>query len=761
MQSSSAARQLFRAVATDAVCWIRGVRPRLNAVARLLKIMFSAALLACLVLSSALLWALYSMPPDMQGGTERPSLLLEAADGLPLGRVGPLMDTVDRRAFPQILIDAVLSIEDRRFYSHWGIDPWGILRAAYANWDAEAIVQGGSTITQQLAKLQIVGNERSLHRKIREALTALWLEVRLGKEEVLTRYLNSVYLGSGAYGMAAAARMYFDKEMSQLTLPEAALLAGLIQAPSKYDPIRNLGPAQQRAAVVVDAMLEGGLITAEAAAKTKAEPARLKLSPKTALAGSWYADWIAKHELPKIAGTVKRAMRVRTTIQPRLQQLAQRTIEQTLTRRAKAHGATQAALVAMRADGAVVAMVGGRDYNESQFNRAVDAQRQPGSAFKLFVYYAALRHGYSPGDIIDASPIEIGRWQPDNYGGQQYGHMTLSQAFASSVNSAAIRLALTVGLDKVVAAARELGLDAPLTKVPSMALGTSEVNLLDLTGAFASVRAGHPKLEPWGITAFGADGTGLRLLGAPSTPMRELPHRHDMTELLRAVVERGTGRAAAVSSDAVAGKTGTSQDYRDAWFVGFSQTLVVGVWVGNDDRTPMKRVTGGSLPAEIWRGFVNSATPLLDQTAPRLDLSGTPASAGAPPVPNAQAQCDHTACAAAYRSFRPSDCTYQSYAGARKLCRKGSSREWQMVEPQADGEDGASRVGRRALLQGRAPEQLEHLEEAGSASEQLHTLRRGSGSTLRRAATMPSPNASRPYTDSSWSQASGSSLDSP
>ena len=283
--------------------------------------------------------------------------------------------------------------------------------------------------------------------------------------------LDAVYLGAGAYGMSAATRLYFDKSLADLTLPEAALLVGLIQAPSRYDPIRNLIAAHRRAALVIDAMLETGAIDATAAEKARARPATLKLSSRTARAGGWYTDWIAKHELPKISGSVQRVMRVRTTLQPDLQQLAERVVNEALMRTGEARGASQAALVAMRPDGSVVAMVGGRDYSESQFNRAVDARRQPGSAFKLFVYYAALQNGYSPDDTIDASPVEVGKWRPENYGGQEYGYMTLSQAFAHSVNSAAIRLGMTVGLDKVVAAARELGLVAPLAKVPSMGPG--------------------------------------------------------------------------------------------------------------------------------------------------------------------------------------------------------------------------------------------------------------------------------------------------
>jgi 1A family penicillin-binding protein len=626
----------------------------------LIKLTLLGTLLVSLAAVCALLWSLSHVPLEARPGVGGPSVLVEAANGQPLGRVGPLTDSVARAEFPEILVKAVLSIEDRRFFSHWGIDPWGIIRAAFANWTAGTIVEGGSTITQQLVKLQFTGGERNLNRKIREAFMAAWLDFRLGKDEILSRYLNNVYLGAGAYGMAAAARLYFDKRLAELKLSEAAMLAGLIQAPSRFDPTRNLEAARLRSEIVLDAMQATGAIDANAAAAAKANPAALKLSAQTARAGSWYADWIAKHELPKIAGTVKRTMRVRTTLEPEVQRLAEQVVSNALSGPGTARDASEAALVAIRPDGAVIAMVGGRNYNESQFNRAADAQRQPGSTFKLFVYYAALLNGLSPDSTVDASPITIGKWSPDNYGDQQYGQLTLSQAFAQSVNSAAVRLAMTVGLSKVADAARELGLDAPLSEVPSMALGANEVTLLDLTGAFASVRAGRAKLEPWGIAAFGPDTGALRSLGAPASSARELPQREPLLRLLREVVDRGTGRAAAIDGRNVAGKTGTSQDYRDAWFVGFTDDLVVGVWVGNDDSSPMKGVTGGSLPALIWRRFVSAATPLLGHSKQPVAAQSA--------EPDTLPACDQNACAVRYNSFRSSDCTYQPYAGPRRLC---------------------------------------------------------------------------------------------
>ncbi|MBN9265508.1 MAG: BA14K family protein, partial [Hyphomicrobium sp.] len=488
----------------------------------------------------------------------------------------------------------------------------------------------------------------------------------------------------GAYGMAAAARNYFNKDLQALTLSEAAMLAGLIQAPSRFNPMTNPEAAQQRAAVVLDAMVDAKAIGPAQAAAAKATPAIVRSSPRTVPAETWFADWIAQHEFAKVAGTTSRPMRVRTTLDRRVQAVAERVVNNALDRSGASLGVSQAALVALRPNGAVVAMVGGRDYKDSQFNRAVDARRQPGSAFKLFVFYAALRNGYSINDVIDASPIEIKSWRPENYGGQRYGRLSLEDAFAYSVNTAAIRLALDVGLDNVVAAARELGLTAPLAEVPSMALGTNEVSLLDLTGAFASIRAGRARLEPWGIAAFGPEGSGLRQLSPPVGITQELTHQQEMNELLERVVTSGTGRGAALSDGSAAGKTGTSQDYRDAWFIGYSRDLVVGVWVGNDDRTPMHRVTGGSLPATIWRDFMTAATPILGQPDDAVaDAVAAPSDGPATPA------CDVKACSTAYSSFRSSDCTYQPYSGPRRLC------EWRF-----DPSSSIPRIARAAAASG-------------------------------------------------------------
>jgi penicillin-binding protein 1A len=645
-----------------------------------------------LALSGSVLWALHDLRLERPANeSSRPALLLEASNGEGVGRVGPLkLAKVDSKDFPEHLIKAVLSIEDRRFYSHLGIDLAGIARAARRNMASGGIVEGGSTITQQVVRMRFLDNERSFTRKVREALTALWLERQLSKEEILTDYLNNIYLGAGAHGIPAAAHLYFSKRISELTLSESAMLAGLIKAPSQFNPLRDLQMARARAAIVLDAMVANGAIDEKAAATAKRQEATLKLAPEFSQAASWFADWVGR-EAAHVTGSFTRSIRARTTLDLRLQQLAEKVVNDVLARQGARAGVSQAALVALRPDGAVLAMVGGRDYRNNQFNRAIEANRHPGSAFKLFVYLAALRKGYSPNDVIDAGPLNIKGWQPENFGGRQYGRVTLAEAFARSINTAAVRLAMDVGLNDVVSAARDLGIHARLSPVPSLALGAAEVSLLDLTGAFASVRAGR-RVEPWGIAAFGPDDDTrlLRSMGPPIIGSGQSLQRYQqpMTDLLRLVVERGTGRAAALDGFA-AGKTGTSQNHRDAWFIGFNEKLVVGVWLGNDDGTPMKGVVGGALPASIWKRFMTEATPLVSRDSPHVaDVPGQTASQAFAMDQASAAQeqallkeaqtnpqtslCDPQACAGAYRSFRASDCTYQSYGGERKVCQMGA-----------------------------------------------------------------------------------------
>ncbi|MDF0657893.1 MULTISPECIES: PBP1A family penicillin-binding protein [Rhizobium] len=612
-----------------------------------------------------LVWALKDVPwSEIRDGTLKPIVVLETADGAPLVRQGPYQGPYARYdQFPPHLIDAVLSIEDRRFVDHFGIDPRGIARAFWRNLEAGSVVEGGSTITQQLIKLQYLDSDRTIKRKIQEVVIAFWLEWKLGKAEILTRYLNGVYLGAGATGMPAAARIYFNKDIGALNLPESAMLAGLLRAPSQWNPIDNFEGARQRTMVVLDAMAANGKITAPEAAEAKTSFASLHPTTPTPRSGSWFADWISP-QASEIAGASPGSTTVRTTLVPTLQQIAERVVKRALDGEGKTVGASQAALVAMTPDGAVVAMVGGRDYKASQFNRAVTAMRQPGSTFKLFVYYAALKAGLTLSDQVLDAPIDINGWSPENSGGDYRGWVTLAEAFARSLNAASVTLAQEVGLDNVIAAARELGIDAPLANTPSLALGTSEVNLLNLTSAYASVQLGRAPVKPWGIIDFQAAGQSKTFrVGSQSKPNVDLaPYQSDLLGLLQLVVERGTGRGADPGTFA-AGKTGTSQNNRDAWFVGFTEALVVGVWVGNDDDAPMKGVTGGALPAHIWRDFMREATsePTLDgvrSTEAAVDGQGAPQS------------CNITACSRSYRSFRPSDCTYQPYSGSRRLCEK-------------------------------------------------------------------------------------------
>jgi 1A family penicillin-binding protein len=695
---------------------------RVALIARRLLIVLALVVVGATVAGGGtLIWALHDVPllaapPELKSFP----IVLEAADGKAFARKGAIrVPDAERKDYPAVLVNAVTSIEDRRFYHHWGIDLAAIFRAAGRDLSAGEIVQGGSTITQQLVKLLLHDDERSFGRKLREAVIALWLERQLSKDEILTRYLNSVYLGGGAVGMPTAARMLFGKKPAELTLPEAAMLAGLIKAPSQLSPLKSLNPAQARAALVLDAMVDAGAIDKATAEDAKLHPATLKLDEDPSATGSWFGDWVFD-QATALAGSRSGPMRLRTTLDPRLQALAEATIKDALAGPAKATGVSQAALVAMRPDGAVVAMVGGGDYGQSVFNRAVQAKRQPGSAFKLFVYLAALRHGFTIHDLVDDTPLDIDGWQPQNFDGRFHGRVTLADAFAHSLNVASARLAMEVGIDQVIAAAHDLGIATPLGKNPSLALGTSEVSLLDLTAAYAAVSAGSMPVKPWGIAAYGGeDQARLVRVGQANPPKRTLePYRQSLLTLLQLVISNGTGKAAQLPGFA-AGKTGTSQNHRDAWFIGFNESLVVGVWVGNDDNTPMDAVTGGSLPAAMWKDFLTrasasvvagaapavTAAPSLAAAPPAAPAASAspgaaPAVASGAPAPAAPAasldrtkegsagpapsgdfspvapaapsgDCDVDACARSYHSFRAADCTYQPLdRGPRRVCDK-------------------------------------------------------------------------------------------
>lgn len=646
---------------------------------------FAALLIAIFLASGAASawWFLATVPLSLRELTSRRVIELRSADGHDLFRRGQLqLSPVAAHDMPPDVVNAVLSIEDRHFYEHGSVDFPSMLRAFMQNTEAGKVVAGGSTITQQLIKITFLSPERTYRRKIQEATMSLWLEHRLSKDEILTAYLNNVYLGSGAVGFPAAAKIYFGKKVADLSLPEAAMLAGVINAPGNDDPFHNLDAAHKRAGIVLDKMVDNGKITAETAMMAKLHPAIAAQTEMSPPATGWFADWVydkAAAVAPAYGGPVS----LRTTLDPRLQQLAATVVNTTLAKYGSEKNASQAALIAMRPDGAVLAMVGGRSYADSQFNRAVQAQRQPGSSFKLFDYYAAFRHGLGPQDKILDAPVDLHGWRPVNYGHRNHGEVTLANAFANSLNDAAVRLAQQVGVRQVIAAARDLGLHARLQNNPSLALGTSEVTLLDLTSAYAAVRAGKAPVTPYGIssikTAHDSDYVTVDRSGEAQHSLGQ--YQAQLIGLLRGVVEHGTGRAAALDRFA-AGKTGTAQDYKDAWFVGFDDFLVVGVWVGNDDHSPMKGITGGTLPARIWKDFMQEAnvpsiaiaTP--DAAATTVGQSQAPShesfNASAPtgsPLEAQGGQCNVSTCERFYSSFRGSDCTYQPYSGGpRQHC---------------------------------------------------------------------------------------------
>lgn len=531
---------------------------------------------------------------------EPPSVTLLASNGTPIARQGAAIGApVDAATLPAHVTNAFIAIEDRRFNSHWGIDPWGITRAMFHNMAAGGLREGGSTITQQLAKNAFLDSDRTAGRKIREAMIALWLEAWLTKDQILSRYLSNVYFGDNAYGLSAAAKHYFSTTPEKLTIGQAAMLAGLVKAPSRLSPTGNLSGARARQKLVIAAMVRGGFLDAAEAADVG--PARLRTDKLKQLPdGSYFADWVLPAARDQ-AGAISTEARVTTTLDARLQKLAERVVRQAGLNKA------QVALVAMRPDGRIVAMVGGKSYADSPFNRATQARRQPGSAFKLFVYLAALRSGMTPDSMVDDSPITIGTWSPKNNDGRYRGMITLRDAFARSSNVAAARLTQKVGVRAVIKAARDLGLSTDLPNEATIALGTANVSLIELTAAYAAIAADAYPVRPRGLDT-PTEKSWLAAIGDRSNRLGDRI-RGDMMDLLSASIATGTGRQAALSADAY-GKTGTSQDNRDALFLGFAEDLVVGVWVGNDDNSPNPGLSGGGIPARIWRDFMQAGLGL-------------------------------------------------------------------------------------------------------------------------------------------------------
>jgi len=570
-------------------------------------------------------WYAYDLPDidNLDLPARKASITITDADGREMSTYGDIYGDPLRLAdVPPYLVQAIVATEDRRFFDHFGFDPVAVARAAVTNVRAGRVRQGGSTLTQQLAKNIFLKPDRTLRRKVQELLLAFWLEANFTKEQIFTLYINRVYLGSGTYGVDAAARRYFAKSARQVSLHEAAVLAGLLKAPSRYSPVRSRKAAEDRAKIVLGTMVAAGFLDEKTAMRTAARRLRPVAGTKRSDAARYFTDWA----LERVTGFVGRAGKdliVRTTMDARLQRLAEKRLRAALAKDGKARRISQAALVSMSPDGSVRALVGGRDYGASQFNRAFQALRQPGSAFKLFVYLAAMENGLTPDDQFVDGPLRIGKWRPRNYGGNYLGSVTLREAMARSVNTVAVQVSERVGRGKVIDSARRLGITSPLKSHPSLALGASEVSLVELTAAYGVIANGGVAVWPHGISEIRERGGRVlyrRTDGAAAQVVDPDAVRRT-NELLRAVVAWGSGKAANLVRP-VAGKTGTSQGFRDAWFVGYTNELVTGVWMGNDDSSPMKKVTGGSQPARLWRDFM---IPALNGVAAKPQVRPTAA----------------------------------------------------------------------------------------------------------------------------------------
>jgi penicillin-binding protein 1A len=544
---------------------------------------------------------------------------LDAA-GETVGHRGALVgERLKLEEMPAYLPAAFISVEDRRFYSHNGIDIRGLMRAMWENFHAHHVVAGGSTITQQTAKIIFTSQERTMSRKLAELVDAATLEKSLTKKEILELYLNRLYLGSGAYGVDGAAHVYFGKSARNLTLPEAAMLATLTTAPSVFSPRRDLGSAQTRATRVLNAMVETGAITQAQADDAKAHPATIS-DPAIIDSRNFFLDTAADEaiKLASVNGQPPASdLIVHTTLEPKLQDAARHALVRTLNAKGAKSHASQGAIVMMKPDGAVSALVGGRDYDASSFNRATQARRQPGSSFKPFVYLAALENGITPWDVRTDGPIDINGWSPTNYGGRSYGTITLADALAHSVNTITAALGQEVGISTVVEAARRCGITSPLEQNPALALGTAVVTPIEMTTAYAVFANGGYKVYPYYVTEVDDHGGHALYQRKAPTPERVIASHvdRDLTEMLYGVVTGGTGRSAAVAGHETAGKTGTTQDSRDAWFIGFTADYVTAVWVGNDDNSPTRGVTGGTIPASIWHDVMTYAEKGLPSTA--------------------------------------------------------------------------------------------------------------------------------------------------
>lgn len=602
-------------------------------VARAAHFVLVAGLWCFIGVAALVAWYATELPSliERPGFERKPAITVEDIDGDTIARYGELKgNNVDVSDLPPHLVYAVLAIEDRRFYQHVGVDPVGLARAMVRNILEGHVVQGGSTITQQLAKNLFLSRERTMKRKIQEAMLAIWLEAKLSKDEILSAYLNRVYLGSGTYGVEAASQTYFHKSARDVSLREAATLAGLLKAPSRYSPLSNPRLSRERANTVLAAMKDAGYINDKTDISDKDLPPLPVEKSSNGDNVRYYTDWVTG-DLDRLIGTPDEDIIIETTLVPAIQKAAEESLRKILDAEGKDKNVSQGAVVVLARDGAVLAMVGGRDYGASQFNRAAQAYRQPGSSFKPIVYLTALEHGYTPNTIVVDGPITTGKYRPTNFKNDYYGEVPLNVALAYSLNTISYQLAKDIGIGYVIGTAKRLGIEAPLSRDLSLSLGSSGIPMIQMATAYANIANDGYAVKPYAIRRI-TDKNGVLIYERPHKPLQsgrsmfDPRIMQDLKGMMRGVVEFGTGQGAKIGVPA-AGKTGTSQDFRDAWFSGFTNDYIATVWVGNDDNSSMKRVTGGSMPIRIWRdtmiAAVNSGKG-RSFSAPSLSSSSEP-----------------------------------------------------------------------------------------------------------------------------------------
>ncbi|MGF1500545.1 MAG: transglycosylase domain-containing protein [Paracoccaceae bacterium] len=611
-----AVRRVFRA----AVAWVFGF-------------IWRAALVGGLILAGATGYYYSTLPPVdalFDGRSTGSVTLLDRTDTVFAWRGEQFGGELRAEEVSPHLIHAVIAAEDRRYWGHHGIDPRGIARAMWVNLRAGEIVQGGSTLTQQVAKNVFLSHERSIERKLKEMPMALALELKYSKRDILSIYLNRVYLGAGTYGFEAASQRYFGKSARGLGPAEAAMLAGLLRAPSTYAPTNDIGRAQGRASVIVRAMHEEGYLSDAQVFEALANPAGLSDAAE-AEAGGDFADWVMETAPQYLARRTTEDVIIATTFDAKAQAAVEEAVAHVFESKVKPSSVAQVGVVVLEPDGAVRAMFGGRGERGGRFNRATQAKRQTGSAFKPVIYAAALEAGFAPRDTIEDAPLTIGSWSPENYGGGYRGTVTLEEALARSINTVAVRLSERVGRERVRALATRLGIATEIDEGPALALGTSETTLVDMAAVYGTIAAEGRRVSPYGLRQVRLrddEAAILRHRAGPGERVISGETARRLTHMMHAVVMRGTGGRARLEGWQVAGKTGTTQAARDAWFIGFTADYVIGVWMGNDDNTPLTGVTGGGLPAEIWREV---AVRLHAGRTPRpLQMEAGPAPVGLP-----------------------------------------------------------------------------------------------------------------------------------